>query len=162
MWVSFQPRLVSGPEEALAAATNRLNLPLESIIETPLPFPPAPAQAVGSASIVRFRHSEIEIKCLLSHAALLVLNEAWFPGWHAVFGGQRIESQPVNYWMRGFALPAGEHHVKLLFQPRRQTLALWLTTGSLAACWGLLSSRRRLSCRAGTSARTGLENQGKS
>ena len=132
LWITFEPRLVSQPEEALAAVTNRLDLPREGVIETALPFPPsALGEASGSAEILRFRHSEIEVKCQLSHPGLLVLNEAWFPGWHTVVAGQRIESQPVNYWMRGFALPAGEHTLKLQFRPRRLAWAIGLSIGSL-------------------------------
>ncbi len=143
LWITFQPRLVSRPEEALAAVTNRLDLPREGVVEKALPFPPsASGDASGSAEILRFRHSEIEVKCRLSHPGLLVLNEAWFPGWHAVVAGQRIESQPVNYWMRGFALPAGEHHLKLKFRPRHQALAACLTLGSLSMGLFMISRRQ--------------------
>jgi hypothetical protein len=137
--------LVSSPDEALAALTNRLDLPREGVIESALPSPAlTTAEAAGSASILRFRHSEIEVKCQLSHPGLLVLNEAWFPGWHTVVAGQRIESQPVNYWMRGFALPAGEHTLKLQFRPRRMTEAVALSIASLGVGGFLMLRGRRL------------------
>ncbi len=139
LWITFEPRLVSRPEEALAAVTNRLDLPREGVVETALPIPPSPlGDGSGSAEILRFRHSEIEVKCRLSHPGLLVLNEAWFPGWHTVVAGHRIESQPVNYWMRGFALPAGEHTLKLQFRPRRMVEAVALSIGSLGVGWFLI------------------------
>jgi hypothetical protein len=145
LWITFQPRLVGRPEEALAAVTNRLDLPREGVIESALPFPLlTTGEVTGSASILRFRHSEIEVKCQLSHPGLLVLNEAWFPGWHTVVAGQRIEGQPVNYWMRGFALPAGEHTLKLQFRPRRMTEAVALSIASLGVGGFLMLRGQRL------------------
>ena len=73
-----------------------------------------------------------------------MLNEAWFPGWHTVVAGQRIESQPVNYWMRGFALPAGEHTLKLQFRPRRLAEAIGLSIASLGVGGFLMLRGRRL------------------
>ncbi|MBI5800057.1 MAG: hypothetical protein HZA92_04930 [Verrucomicrobia bacterium] len=144
LWITFQPRLVGRPEEALAAVTNRLDLPREGIIESALPFPAlATDETSGSASILRFRHSEIDVKCQLSHPGILVLNEAWFPGWHTVVAGRRIESQPVNYWMRGFALPAGEHTLKLKFRPRRLAEAIALSILSLGIGLALVFRGRR-------------------
>lgn len=132
LWITHQPRLVSRAEDALAAVARPLDLPREGVIESALPFPPQPAgEATGSAKILRFGHSEIEVACQLSHPGVLVLNEAWFPGWHTVVAGQRVESQPVNYWMRGFALPAGEHTLKLKFRPRRMTGAVALSLVSM-------------------------------
>lgn len=139
LWVTFQPRLVNRSEEALAAVTRPLDLPREGVIESALPFSSlAAGEATGEASILRFRHSEIEVKCQLSHPGVLVLNEAWFPGWHIVVAGRRVESQPVNYWMRGFALPAGEHTLKLQFRPRRLAEAVALSIGSLGVGWFLI------------------------
>lgn len=141
LWLTFQPRLVESPAEALAAASRRLDLPREGVIESVLPFPAQPGvgEASGTATILRYGHSEIEVACRLSHPGVLVLNEAWFPGWHTEVAGQRIESQPVNYWMRGFALPAGEHTLKLKFRPRSFTEAAVLSVTSLGLLYYVLA-----------------------
>lgn len=144
LWITHQPRLVKTANDALAAVTQRLDLPREGIIETALPFPTQPTgEATGSAKILHFGHSEIEVACQLSHPSVLVLNEAWFPGWHTVVAGQRVESQPVNYWMRGFALPAGEHTLKLKFRPRRMAVATALSLVSVGVVALLMWRGRR-------------------
>lgn len=143
LWITFQPRLVESPAEALAAASRRLDLPREGVIESALPFPAQPGvgEASGTATILRYGHSEIEVACRLTHPGVLVVNEAWFPGWHTEVAGQSIESQPVNYWMRGFALPTGEHTLKLKFRPRSFTEAVVLSVTSLGLlCYVLARS----------------------
>lgn len=139
LWITLAPRLVGSPGEALAAVTNRLDLPREGVIESPLPFASPPTTgATGGAAILRFRSSEIKVRCQLPQPGLLVLNEAWYPGWHTEVGGQRVESRPVNYWMRGFALPAGEHMLTLRFRPRHLWLAAGLSLGSMGVIVALI------------------------
>jgi len=48
--------------------------------------------------------------------ALLVLAEAWYPGWRAKIDGQPAACVPANTWMRGVPVPAGRHEVRLYFR----------------------------------------------
>ncbi len=59
--------------------------------------------------------------------ALLVLTDAWHPGWRATVDGQPVDVLRVNLGLRGVALPPGPHQVAFEFIPPG------LVTGSLAS-----------------------------
>jgi hypothetical protein len=49
--------------------------------------------------------------------AWLVLSDVWYPGWRAWVDDQPAELLRANYLFRAVRLPAGEHRVKLVYQP---------------------------------------------
>lgn len=53
--------------------------------------------------------------------AILVINEAWYPGWRAKVDGTETEVVPVDAIFRGIAVPPGAHRVEMYFdsQPYR-------------------------------------------
>ena len=58
-----------------------------------------------------------------SAPAVLVLAEAWYPGWQAKVNGQPAPSFPVNGWMRGVVVPGGNSEVVWQYGSR------WFTAG---------------------------------
>jgi uncharacterized membrane protein YfhO len=62
-----------------------------------------------------------------SSPSLLVLAEAWYPGWSATVDGAPAAVVPANAWMRGVPLPAGRHRVELRFR------SPWQLPGALLA-----------------------------
>lgn len=47
----------------------------------------------------------------------LVLSDAWYPGWEATLDGNPVPVERANVLFRAIAVPAGTHHIELLFQP---------------------------------------------
>jgi uncharacterized membrane protein YfhO len=47
--------------------------------------------------------------------ALLVLAEAWYPGWKAKVGETVVPAIAANGWMRAFPVQAGKHRVEVFF-----------------------------------------------
>jgi hypothetical protein len=74
------------------------------------------------ARIIRFQRNRVAVAYSSAAPALLVLAEAWYPGWTAIIDGENHAVIPVNGWMRGVTVPAGEHTVEFKFRPTR----LWL------------------------------------
>jgi hypothetical protein len=91
-----------------------------ALVETALDELPALPDAgePGRAEIVRFEREEIVVRTASVRRAVLVLAEAWYPGWHASIDGAPARCAPVNAWMRGVTMPAGEHEVVLRFRSR--------------------------------------------
>ncbi len=56
-------------------------------------------------------------------ARLLVLNELYFPGWHAYVDGREVPILPTNAVMRGVIVPAGATAVTMAYVPF--VLSLW-------------------------------------
>jgi hypothetical protein len=103
------------------------------------PQPPATDQS-ASARIVSFAPEQISIEAETEHPALLVIAEAWYPGWRAQVNGAEAPCIPVNAWMRGVPVPAGRSQVLLTFHSRFLALGACI---SLLALAGLVLLLRR-------------------
>jgi hypothetical protein len=114
--------------------------------ETTLPTdPPGRADAApgpGRAVIVSFAPERVVVRTEAPGPSLLVLAEAWYPGWSARVDATPAPCEPANAWMRAVPVPAGRHTVELRFRSR------WLLPGTLASLatavgLALLARRRR-------------------
>jgi len=94
------------------------------------------------------RPERIAVRARADGRALVVLNERWDPGWRA-----RVDRQPapiveVDSVLMGAPIPAGEHTVEFLYQPRGLIVGRGITFVSLAALALILASagltRRRI------------------
>jgi hypothetical protein len=74
-----------------------------------------PAQGRGSATIIQFTLDSLEVTVDSPGAALLVVAEAWYPGWRASIAGRDVACLPVNGWMRGVPVPAGHSVAQLSY-----------------------------------------------
>ncbi len=66
--------------------------------------------------------------------ALLVVADAWSPGWQATLDGEPAELLAVAGSFRGVVVPPGAHSVELRYRPRGWLLGLWGFAGGLLGC----------------------------
>jgi uncharacterized membrane protein YfhO len=74
---------------------------------------------------------------------VLVLAEAWYPGWRAWVDGRETPCGPANVWARAAVVPAGDHEVR--FEYRSRTLragAVLSALGAIAAAVAIARPRR--------------------
>jgi tetratricopeptide (TPR) repeat protein len=123
--VAPDPRafLVYGAEVAdYDTALNRLaqghDVHRSALLEKPLAEPLRPENSLPRtpASIRRFEPNSLLVDLDAKQSALLVLAEAWYPGWRAEIDGRVCASVPANIWMRAIPVPAGRHQVRLYFR----------------------------------------------
>lgn len=57
----------------------------------------------------------LHVSC--ASACLLVTGDAWYPGWRAAIDGRATDVFPVDYALRGAAVPAGTHEVEFRYRP---------------------------------------------
>lgn len=88
----------------------------------------------GQASITAFANERVALRVEADAPAILVLAEAWYPGWTAEVSGAPAPAFPVNGWMRGVVVPAGKTEVVWRYRSR------WFAAGCAigAAALGLL------------------------
>jgi hypothetical protein len=113
--------------EAMGAGHDFHRAPLVET-DTGLPaFDPAESAAppLGRVDITSFDPEHVVLEADASVPALLVLAEAWYPGWSATVDGAPAPVVPANAWMRAVSVPAGRHRVELRFRSR------WLLPGAL-------------------------------
>jgi hypothetical protein len=79
----------------------------------PLEGPPGPAGTVrrlsGSAGSATF---EIDAE----RPAVMVVSQAWLPGWTATLGGKRVPAVRVDGLVQGVPVPAGQYRLVLRYQ----------------------------------------------
>jgi hypothetical protein len=75
--------------------------------------------------------------------ALLVLAEAWYPGWKAEINGKVEDSLPANLWMRAFPVPPGHSTVRVLFHQNYLLPGTAVSSLSLAAAILAIFIKRR-------------------
>jgi hypothetical protein len=86
-----------------------------ALLEAPAegPSPTAGDTSRDEAVIDAFHRNSIELHVRSFAPALLVVAEAWYPGWQATVNGVPAEVLPANVWMRAVRVPAGESRVEL-------------------------------------------------
>jgi hypothetical protein len=89
-----------------------------ALLEEPLakPLPQRGAWPGTAAAIRRFEPNCLLVDVEARTNALLVLAEAWYPGWRAEIDGQAGACVPANIWMRAVPVPAGRHLVRVYFR----------------------------------------------
>ena len=105
------------------------------------------AQASGApilaAQISRYQSQYVSIEAETEAPALLVLNDANYPGWRAYVNGQPAPMVTANYLFRGVFLPAGKSTVEFRYQPRSFQVGVAISVAAFIALAGLMFHERR-------------------
>lgn len=122
---------VTRREDALALVTTHAPAPLAVIEGSDAGQglePTAPLVAVDVT------HATTDSLALALHAerpSMLVVNEAWYPGWRAWVDGDEVSVMRANGFVRALRVPAGDHTVVMRFEPADGPRLRWL----LALSW---------------------------
>jgi hypothetical protein len=100
----------------------------------------------ATASIVRDRLNDVEVRINTPRPAMLVLNDTWDPGWTASVDGVRQPVLRVNYAFRGVVVPEGEHTVAFSYRPRALLIGMALSgiTLMLLMIWSVRVGLQKL------------------
>lgn len=92
----------------------------------------------GTADIVRYEPNRVEIVARADAPALLLLADAYFPGWRATLDGREVAIFRANGLFRAVELPPGEHHVVFRYSPFSFQVGAYLSLmGVFAVVLGL-------------------------
>jgi len=102
-----------------------------------------------SAEIRSFAAERLVVEAETATPAVLVLSEAWYPGWRAFVNGREAPCVPANAWMRAVAVPAGRSQVVLAYRSRYLLPGALVSLTSAGVLLGVLrrASRARRATR---------------
>jgi hypothetical protein len=85
----------------------------------------------ASATITRYEPEQVIVQTRSSQPQLLLLSDAYYPGWQVTVDGSPAELLQADGLFRGVLLPAGEHEMVFSFAPRSIQLGLLMTAVGL-------------------------------
>ena len=130
------------PDEKVLERLKKPNFnPLETVILSEESLSPESASMVSSlargarpvsaASIVSYKSQRVRVETQTSAAAILVVNDANYPGWHALVNGKPAAILTANYLFRGVFVPAGHALVEFEYAPRSFRIGAAISVVSL-------------------------------
>ncbi len=114
--------------------------------EAPASGSPAAPPRGRAAEILRDEPARVEIDAELAAPGLLVLADAFYPGWRASVDGEPASIRPANHLFRGVALPRGRHRVVFEYAPASLRIGAAASAAGLAVAL-LLAWRARRAAR---------------
>jgi len=104
--ITLSNPLFNPDNEVLLPLTARNNVKPDSTVEVN-----------NNIIIESYKPENIKILAKNTIDKILVLSDAYYPGWHAYIDGNEVNILRANYVMRAIFLPKGEHNVVFKYQP---------------------------------------------
>jgi hypothetical protein len=101
---------------------------------------------IDAVHVTRSAPERLELAVAPEQPALLIVTDAWHPGWRAWVDGREVAVMRVNAHFRGVALRGGAQHVEMRFEPwtwRAGRLVSLAASGVLLLLAGVGRARRR-------------------
>lgn len=105
-------------------------------------------EPLRAAEILRYEPERVEIGVDAPRDGLLVLTDAWYPGWRASVGGRETAILRANGVFRAVRVPAGRSRVVFEYRPGSFRGGLLVSVLSLALAAAIPLAARRLRRRA--------------
>jgi len=144
-WMSYSVVAVENMPDALRQVVGGFDPRQATLVEAPdlsLVAGVSAQSRLGHATITEFARNRVTLYVEAPSTSILVLAEAWFPGWSAQIDGRDAEVFPVNVWMRGVVVPAGARQVVFVYRSTFLPLGGAVTLAGLFA-WGYYYRRAR-------------------
>lgn len=132
-------RIADDPEALRLLATGGVALADEVVLAAGARelAPIVPSESEASVEIVDLRPDRVVLAAHLPAAGLVVLVDTWDAGWRATVDGHPAELLRANLAFRAVAVPAGDHHVEMVYRPRSVLLGAALSGLAIALLLGL-------------------------
>jgi hypothetical protein len=105
-----------------------------ALLEEPLPRPLASTggelDSNDRATVTKRTSTHVAVTVETLAERVLILSDAYYPGWQARIDGQRVEVFPTYSVYRGVLVPQGKHTVEFYYHPWTFTLGLALTAAT--------------------------------
>lgn len=129
---------VTGDEAALWAA---LQEPGFDAYTAAVVVEPVPALSAGDVTVTGMRYGAWSFDVRLAGPGLLVMSQAWYPGWQADVDGAEV--MQVDGYAIGVLLPAGDYSLTVSYRPVLLMVGGGISAATLVALIALMVIGRR-------------------
>jgi hypothetical protein len=98
----------------------------------------------GTADIERYRPTSVVVRADLPCKSMVILADAWFPGWKAFVDNKPAQIHEAYSVMRGVVVDGGRHEVVFVYRPATLYAGIVLASVGIALCLFLRFSRLRM------------------
>jgi hypothetical protein len=98
-------------------------------------IPVAPTESV---TITEYEPQRVALTAVLDHPGLVVLADAFYPGWRLTIDGVAAPIYRTNHAMRGAAVKAGTHRLVYAYEPDSVKIGLGLSIAGMIALASLV------------------------
>jgi uncharacterized membrane protein YfhO len=86
---------------------------------------------VAAAKVVRYEHQAVTIQASLNDSGILVLADAYYPGWKAYVDGKEVSIMRANHFFRALVLSEGNHLVEFKYDPLSFKIGLIISLATI-------------------------------
>lgn len=97
------------------------------------------ADSTAHVTLLSYEPNELNYEVNSSKGGVVVFSEIYYPGWTAKMDGQDIPIVRADYVLRAVQVPAGKHHIEMVFKPSSITTTETIAWISLALLMLLLA-----------------------
>jgi hypothetical protein len=87
----------------------------------------------GTVTVDRYEPEKVKLTAEVSERSVLVLTDAWYPGWQARIDGREAPVLPVDHALRGIVVSPGSHQITVEYRSPWVPWGLALTLGAAIA-----------------------------
>ena len=142
-WAGFATRAVQAPSEAEARRLLVEMLATAGDGAVVVEGPGRPTLAPGRILAARREPEALRIDAESDGDALLVVNDAYWPGWEATLDGRAVAVQPADALVRAVTWPAGRHVLEMRYLPWEVRVGWLCSAGGAVLIIGLALRPRR-------------------
>ncbi len=92
-----------------------------------------------------FTPERIDLQVDASKQGMVVIAQAYYAPWHAYVDQQPTRLWRANYAFQALEVPAGRHHVEIVYQDRKFQIGCWISVATLLGCAGFWLGGRKKS-----------------
>jgi Bacterial membrane protein YfhO len=142
-------RVITGRDALRQLRAGEVPLRRQAVVDAPFDAASMPDASVGAAgdaiSIRRYADEDVVIETSAAGRRLLVLLDAYYPGWVATVDRADVPIHRVDYAFRGVVIPPGHHVVEFQYRPWSVRAGAALSLASLATIGWMLRRTARSS-----------------
>lgn len=95
---------------------------------------PVQADSTATINLTKYEANELEFKSQSKTPQLAVFSEIYYPhGWKVFVDEKEVPYIKADYLLRAVHVPAGNHHIKMIFEPQVIETGKWISL----ICFGL-------------------------
>jgi hypothetical protein len=121
---AVRARLAQAPEQLMTHAFVRG--------EVPSGIQPCPSPGTAFLEARRNIESRERVRASLPCAGLVIVSQTWYPGWMAYVDGRRTPLLEAYGFLDAVPVPAGEHHIELVYRPWHAWIGALITLTTVA------------------------------